>query len=676
MKRLGLPLLTCLLLLFAPAISLAAIADVGLKSPVHCTDIPNPVIGKTWCFQQSDGFTYVYTGTDPTLMSSWTRISPSSIPVPTTQGGTGADTSGSTGLPSLLGGAWSVTGGTGTPHLSSGVLAIGTVQPEPSDYADLPATCTDNQLVAVTDNIRGVWKCKGNAWHSITGYADPSDWAVLGDSTYAAAYTGAPGTDNATALNTMFSTLRALNSAVKVHFGPGKFLIKSSVDMGGWGLDQLVVEGSGGQIAYGNTTIICTMTGGVCLDFSASEGVQVRDIELLTGLAATFYPDVGMLFSTATPAVGDHTSATSSSAGADTINHVRFTGSTNIAALAMQADDETVGQCNFWNYGTAGGSQLYVTGGGTHKTYTLTSAFRTLNNSTGLTSFTSWGNYFAGSNAHGGDMLAEVVIDSSTGMWTSTGDAWTNGFAGPAILAINNNGLQIRAVGFRQEGSSSFLKTDGVINSYLLGNPQNLGGGVPIIDLDSAYGSRGGVGVIGDSEINMTGDNSGAYLFNTSAAGAGITNNLIHLGGRLNLTLTGAQANGNFFFKDSSGGTITLRTSAYDTNLVMNSNGLAFLYQGVTGQPIRQTFYAYANLDFAAWSGGDCQTLTVSVPGAVDGDQISLGTKNALGSIAGVLWDAWVSSTDTVSVRGCKITAGASADPASTLVAVRVWRTY
>jgi hypothetical protein len=79
-----------------------------------------------------------------------------------------------------------------------------------------------------------------------------------------------------------------------------------------------------------------------------------------------------------------------------------------------------------------------------------------------------------------------------------------------------------------------------------------------------------------------------------------------------------------------------------------------------------------ASLDFGAWSGTDCQTLTITVTGAAAGNPVSLGLPDALGSIADVSWGSWVSATNTVSVRGCKVSAGASADPAAGTVRANV----
>jgi hypothetical protein len=86
------------------------------------------------------------------------------------------------------------------------------------------------------------------------------------------------------------------------------------------------------------------------------------------------------------------------------------------------------------------------------------------------------------------------------------------------------------------------------------------------------------------------------------------------------------------------------------------------------GPPITKYLSSTASLKFSTWRGGDCQDRTIAVPGAAEGDTVTLGLPNALASISGVNWFGWVSAANTISVRGCKITAGASIDPPAAVV--------
>jgi hypothetical protein len=91
-----------------------------------------------------------------------------------------------------------------------------------------------------------------------------------------------------------------------------------------------------------------------------------------------------------------------------------------------------------------------------------------------------------------------------------------------------------------------------------------------------------------------------------------------------------------------------------------------------SGSTITRYLSGTASLDFAPWAGTDCQEKTISVTGAADGDTIALGMPSALASIDGVTWSAWVSAANTVKIRGCKVTAGRSADPAAETVRASV----
>lgn len=92
------------------------------------------------------------------------------------------------------------------------------------------------------------------------------------------------------------------------------------------------------------------------------------------------------------------------------------------------------------------------------------------------------------------------------------------------------------------------------------------------------------------------------------------------------------------------------------------------------GTAITQHLSGTASLDFAAWAGNDCQQLSFSIVGTIDGDAVALGLQNILANETGVLWSAWIGPAGTANVRGCKVTAGASGNPPASIVRVDVWR--
>lgn len=97
---------------------------------------------------------------------------------------------------------------------------------------------------------------------------------------------------------------------------------------------------------------------------------------------------------------------------------------------------------------------------------------------------------------------------------------------------------------------------------------------------------------------------------------------------------------------------ITGTTIAANTSLTVGS-----------GTAVTQIISATATLDFAAITAPNCAAdLTITVTGAATGDSVFLAVPTAA-QVAGVQFNAWVSATNTVTVRACAFTA--TPDPAS-----------
>jgi hypothetical protein len=87
---------------------------------------------------------------------------------------------------------------------------------------------------------------------------------------------------------------------------------------------------------------------------------------------------------------------------------------------------------------------------------------------------------------------------------------------------------------------------------------------------------------------------------------------------------------------------------------------------------LRDMKRASATLDFPSIAAAATATLTVTVPGVTTGDD-ALVFPNV--PVAGIVYSAYVSATDTVTVRAINITAGAI-DPASQAYRVIVFTQY
>ena len=92
------------------------------------------------------------------------------------------------------------------------------------------------------------------------------------------------------------------------------------------------------------------------------------------------------------------------------------------------------------------------------------------------------------------------------------------------------------------------------------------------------------------------------------------------------------------------------------------------------GTPIKQHLSTTVSLAFSGFAAHSCNTLTVAVNGAAEGDSVALGMPNALGSLDGVTWFGWVSGAGVVSIRGCNATSHRLAAPAAANIRVDVWQ--
>jgi hypothetical protein len=99
----------------------------------------------------------------------------------------------------------------------------------------------------------------------------------------------------------------------------------------------------------------------------------------------------------------------------------------------------------------------------------------------------------------------------------------------------------------------------------------------------------------------------------------------------------------------------------YDTTSSANNLKIS---NGSTTFTIAKTLTATATLDFGSTAAGGVSDLTITVTGAADGDAVSLGVPN--GSIvASGNFTAWVSATNTVTVRYSNNDLTTARDPAS-----------
>lgn len=149
-------------------------------------------------------------------------------------------------------------------------------------------------------------------------------------------------------------------------------------------------------------------------------------------------------------------------------------------------------------------------------------------------------------------------------------------------------------------------------------------------------------------------------------------------------TLTSTVAGGSYSFRQPSLSRLDIGGGADD---FLQSNGTRIdigggvgsvttltagpLIIGNSGTAINSSMRGTATLDFASAAAGACSAvLTITVTGAVAGTEVALGVADA-SNTTGSDFFAWVSATNTVSVKHCCHVG--TCDPASASFAARVF---
>jgi hypothetical protein len=101
--------------------------------------------------------------------------------------------------------------------------------------------------------------------------------------------------------------------------------------------------------------------------------------------------------------------------------------------------------------------------------------------------------------------------------------------------------------------------------------------------------------------------------------------------------------------------------------------------QGVSiggGTAVKKVLAGTASLDFGATAAGACDSLTITVTGAADGDTVALGIPTALGAADTYQsFHGFVSAANTVTVKRCNPTNATTAlsNPAAATVRATVF---
>ncbi len=205
-------------------------------------------------------------------------------------------------------------------------------------------------------------------------------------------------------------------------------------------------------------------------------------------------------------------------------------------------------------------------------------------------------------------------------------------------------------------------------------------------------------GTVSVTGLSTLGNASSTQLsvFNNAYFGATATSSFSSTGA---LTLTNALTYGGITLSNAVTGTGNMVLSASPTLTGLTSLGQASTtlfsntdtaYFGGTatstfssagaltiagGTAILKHLSATASLNFPIIGANSCQSLTITVTGAADGDTVALGVPTALANASSTFAvTGFVSAANTVTARICQVATSASSDPAAATVRADVWQ--
>jgi fibronectin-binding autotransporter adhesin len=158
-------------------------------------------------------------------------------------------------------------------------------------------------------------------------------------------------------------------------------------------------------------------------------------------------------------------------------------------------------------------------------------------------------------------------------------------------------------------------------------------------------------------------------------AGINISGNAASASNALNASNLGGVAASNYARLDvannfSANQTVTGNLSASGSFAAAGTTTL-----GNGGTPIVEHLSAPFNPNFGAFKASTCTPLSFAFAGASDGDTIALGVPNSRTTGGGtIVYFAWVSAANTVTIQGCNISANPQKTAGSGAIRVDLWK--
>ena len=502
--------------------------------------------------------------------------------------------------------------------------------------ASLPpaAAATAGQLARVTDNIRGIWKYTGTAWVSVTGYADSGDFGVV-PGVFDAATTAA----NRAGIQAMLD----VGESTVLHFPTGTIEVDKPLD--GTDRHQRTFIGSG---KYNGTTIRGRFSGGdvgkPVLDLTGATNWTFRDMSV-TGIGtAPNLPGTDLLLARST---------TNPNSNGHSFYNMAFGGSVTLASLIMTgAEDMRFFNVDVGTDQTAASAHLYM---GALNTIGATSAFRTISPSGNGNVGT-----FVGGTIGNGASPAGVPV-----LWID--EAYSVRFLG-SFFAVGLTTGTTGDVRITATATNRNLKFDTI---HVEGSTTNFiriqSGGVVGLVMENCSVVASNALILGDAGTTLTnlklfGEDAG----NTSLFAVDIptlNDSIVHASNKP-VRVTTASTRNQFF--DVSVLTLPAGTAG-SSRTVANR----FFLGGPTTASGNDAPAGFQNvrknqvdLNFGTVAANSVATQTVTVTGVVT-DNTWMATATPISTLpAGLVWSAFVSAADVVTVRVANPTGAGIVDAA------------
>lgn len=272
-------------------------------------------------------------------------------------------------------------------------------------------------------------------------------------------------------------------------------------------------------------------------------------------------------------------------------------------------------------------------------------------------------------------LMFEAKLNDNNTVTTARGaylQAQTLGNAPTCTLCIgvegnvhNNSGTMTTAVGVQASFNGNNTTTTTALKLFRAASPVVSAGNKPATvwgmffeDLSgSATGNIIHVGSAGGLGFDIATGNSYGFSINQST---------VYI---MDSTSVRPAAN-NTYDMGTTG--LSWRDAFFRRNL--NSYGSLYIGSCGTCNALSAHMTGSASLDYGATGANSCDDLTITVTGAADGNRVTWGVPNALASVAGTTFSAFVSSSNTVTVRRCNVTGSPTADPGAATINVSVWQ--